>query len=86
MEKCKATNGSKVLIRERTEVWEEAGKVHIPTVLTGGIIFLTYTHRFLLDAKSSNGTFIGERLSPEGIESEPFELKSNGIAISQSHF
>ncbi|KZO98670.1 SMAD/FHA domain-containing protein, partial [Calocera viscosa TUFC12733] len=32
------------------------------------------------DVKSSNGTFINsERLSPEGAESEPFELKSEDI-------
>ncbi|TXT16079.1 hypothetical protein VHUM_00582 [Vanrija humicola] len=32
---------------------------------------------FIKDVKSSNGTFInGHRLSPEGVESEPFELKS----------
>ncbi|KAL0958532.1 hypothetical protein HGRIS_000673 [Hohenbuehelia grisea] len=32
------------------------------------------------DVKSSNGTFInGERLSPEGVESESFELKSDDI-------
>ncbi|KAF5349358.1 hypothetical protein D9758_011785 [Tetrapyrgos nigripes] len=35
---------------------------------------------FIRDVKSSNGTFInGERLSSEGLESEPFELKSDDI-------
>ncbi|KAJ7621051.1 hypothetical protein FB45DRAFT_754438, partial [Roridomyces roridus] len=35
---------------------------------------------FIKDVKSSNGTFInGERLSAEGRESEPFELKSDDI-------
>ncbi|KAF5378090.1 hypothetical protein D9615_007607 [Tricholomella constricta] len=35
---------------------------------------------FIKDVKSSNGTFInGERLSNEGVESEPFELKSDDI-------
>ncbi|GBE87730.1 predicted protein [Sparassis crispa] len=35
---------------------------------------------FIKDVKSSNGTFInGERLSPEGLESEPFELKTDDI-------
>ncbi|KAJ7471762.1 hypothetical protein FB451DRAFT_1250862 [Mycena latifolia] len=35
---------------------------------------------FIKDVKSSNGTFInGERLSAEGLESEPFELKSDDI-------
>lgn len=35
---------------------------------------------FIKDVKSSNGTFInGERLSAEGVESEPFELKSDDI-------
>ncbi|KAF8511977.1 hypothetical protein JB92DRAFT_2812906 [Gautieria morchelliformis] len=35
---------------------------------------------YIKDVKSSNGTFInGERLSPESVESEPFELKSDDI-------
>ncbi|TFK69330.1 hypothetical protein BDN72DRAFT_615860 [Pluteus cervinus] len=35
---------------------------------------------YIKDVKSSNGTFInGERLSLEGVESEPFELKSDDI-------
>ncbi|GJJ07767.1 hypothetical protein Clacol_001972 [Clathrus columnatus] len=35
---------------------------------------------FIKDVKSSNGTFInGERLSPEGVESQPFELKTDDI-------
>ena len=37
---------------------------------------------FIKDVKSSNGTFInGERLSSEGHESEPFELKSDDIVV-----
>ncbi|KAF8547029.1 hypothetical protein OG21DRAFT_1517678 [Imleria badia] len=35
---------------------------------------------FIKDTKSVNGTFInGERLSPEGVESEPFELKTDDL-------
>ncbi|KAI0077601.1 hypothetical protein K474DRAFT_1661536 [Panus rudis PR-1116 ss-1] len=35
---------------------------------------------FIKDVKSSNGTFINsERLSPEGHESEPFELKTDDV-------
>ncbi|OBZ78501.1 hypothetical protein A0H81_02129 [Grifola frondosa] len=35
---------------------------------------------YIKDVKSSNGTFINsERLSPEGLESEPFELKTDDI-------
>ncbi|TDL24867.1 hypothetical protein BD410DRAFT_785591 [Rickenella mellea] len=35
---------------------------------------------YIKDVKSSNGTFInGERLSQEGMESEPFELKSDDV-------
>ncbi|KAI0659051.1 hypothetical protein C8Q70DRAFT_1054345 [Cubamyces menziesii] len=35
---------------------------------------------FIKDVKSSNGTFInGERLSPEGLESDPWELKTDDI-------
>ena len=37
---------------------------------------------YIKDVKSSNGTFInGERLSPESVESEPFELKSDDIVV-----
>ncbi|KAE9396920.1 SMAD/FHA domain-containing protein [Gymnopus androsaceus JB14] len=35
---------------------------------------------FIKDLKSTNGTFVnGERLSPEGIESDPYQLKSGDI-------
>ncbi len=38
---------------------------------------------YIKDLKSSNGTFINnERLSPEGMESEPFEVKSEDILVS----
>ena len=36
---------SKVLSRQHAEVWEEGGKVHIPTVLAAGL-FLTHKRRF----------------------------------------
>jgi pSer/pThr/pTyr-binding forkhead associated (FHA) protein len=37
---------------------------------------------FIKDVKSSNGTFInGDRLSAEGVESEPFELKSEDLVV-----
>ncbi len=37
---------------------------------------------YIKDVKSSNGTFInGERLSPEGVESDPYELKSDDIVV-----
>lgn len=37
---------------------------------------------YIKDIKSSNGTFInGDRLSPEGIESEPCELKSEDLVV-----
>jgi pSer/pThr/pTyr-binding forkhead associated (FHA) protein len=40
---------------------------------------------YIKDVKSSNGTFInGERLSPEGLESDPFELKSDDIVVRLS--
>ncbi|KXN86843.1 hypothetical protein AN958_09579 [Leucoagaricus sp. SymC.cos] len=35
---------------------------------------------YIKDVKSSNGTFInGDRLSPEGVESDPYEVKSDDI-------
>lgn len=40
---------------------------------------------YIKDIKSSNGTFINtERLSSEGAESEPFELKSEDVVVSDS--
>jgi hypothetical protein len=37
------------------------------------------------DVKSSNGTFVnGERLSLEGAESDPFELRSDDILVSRT--
>lgn len=37
---------------------------------------------YIKDLKSSNGTFVNnERLSPEGVESEPFEIKSEDIVV-----
>ena len=34
-------------------------------------------------SKTSHGTFInGDRLSPEGLESEPYELKSDDTVVS----
>ena len=45
---------------------------------------------YIKDVKSSNGTFInGERLSAEGAESEPFELKTSDIVVCRhppSHY
>ena len=42
---------------------------------------------FIKDVKSSNGTFVnGERLSPEGVESEPFELENDDIVVCHPLF
>ena len=39
------------------------------------------------DVKGSNGTFInGDILSPEGLESEPYELKSDDIVVSSQFY
>jgi len=78
---------SKVLSRQHAEVWEQDGKV-IPNLM-----LLSWGHEdnpalqiYIKDVKSSNGTFInGERLSGEGLESEPFELKSDDIVVSRFH-
>jgi pSer/pThr/pTyr-binding forkhead associated (FHA) protein len=48
---------------------------------------LTFAVDLYKDVKSSNGTFINsERLSSEGHESEPFELKSDDIVVSLHPF
>lgn len=40
---------------------------------------------YIRDVKSSNGTFVNnDRLSNEGMESEPYELKSEDIVVCQS--
>ena len=40
---------------------------------------------YIKDVKSSNGTFINsERLSAEGAESDPFELKTDDIVVRLS--
>jgi hypothetical protein len=42
---------------------------------------------FIKDVKSSNGTFInGERLSQEGVESDPYELKTDDIVVCLRSF
>lgn len=41
---------------------------------------------FIRDVRSSNGTFInGERLSPEGVESDPVEIKNEDQIVSEFH-
>ena len=46
-----------------------------------GIIYVS-VQIFIKDVKNFDGAFInGERLSPEGLENEPYELKSDDIAV-----
>lgn len=74
---------SKVLSRQHAEVWEEGGKVS-PRLRRLSIHPLTpwSIQIFIKDVKSSNGTFVnGERLSVEGMESEPWELKSEDRVV-----
>lgn len=81
---------SKVLSRQHAEVWEENGKVHSSDLIIFCSHLFSSSQIFIKDVKSSNGTFInGERLSPEGVESDPFELKNDDIVVchfSLSHF
>lgn len=82
---------SKVLSRQHAEVWEEGGKVIFhPFLLLFTwliLILLAPWQIYIKDVKSSNGTFInGERLSLEGLESEPSELKSDDIVVSSFLF
>lgn len=63
-------------IRRRTE------RCALGSIFSGGPI-LSIKQIFIKDVPSSNGTFInGERLSIEGQESEPFELKSDDTVVS----
>jgi len=76
---------SKVLSRQHAEVWEQDGKV-FPNSSLGVHEDNLALQIYIKDVKSSNGTFInGERLSGEGLESEPFELKSDDIVVSPFH-
>ena len=79
---------SKVLSRQHAEVWEQDGKV-IPNLplLSPSLHEDNFAPQiYIKDVKSSNGTFInGERLSGEGLESEPFELKSEDVVVSRFH-
>jgi len=71
---------SKVLSRQHAEVWEEAHKV-LP-LFSYNLSSHSFQQIFIRDIKSSNGTFInGERLSPEGVESDPYPLKSDDIVV-----
>lgn len=74
---------SKVLSRQHAEVWEENGKVSTFSFsLSFRCSYLFISKIYIKDVRSSNGTFInGERLSSEGQESEPFELKSDDIVV-----
>lgn len=81
-----ASNGffdSKVLSRMHAEVWAEGGRVRPPcfTSLTFADLDAVFRPQiWIKDVKSSNGTFInGERLSPEGVESEAFELHTDDV-------
>ncbi|KAF9799708.1 hypothetical protein IEO21_10518 [Rhodonia placenta] len=69
------TPSPRYLLRGADVMW------NIPTVARmASIAYDCRVNIFIKDVKSSNGTFInGKRLSPEGVESEPFELKSDDI-------
>ena len=85
---CNGHFDSKVLNSQQAEVWEQDGKVFSnlpllsPSLHEDNFAPQIYTK----DVKSSNGMFIdGERLSGEGLESEPFELKSKDVVVSRFH-
>lgn len=74
---CSAENNgyfdSQALSQQDAEVLGEGGNV-------SNIVRFPIT--CLKDVKSSNGTFINcERLSPKGLESEPYELRSDDIVV-----
>ena len=70
-----------VLSRQHAAVWEEAGKV-CACLAVVCVCTDEFGQIFIKDTQSFNGTFInGERLSPEGIEGQPYELKSDDIVV-----
>ena len=71
---------SKVLSRAHAEVWCEGGKVRRLLCPISLLLMCVTFQVYIKDVKSSNGTFInGERLSPEAVESDVFELHSNDM-------
>ena len=77
------------LSRQHAEVWEQDGKVIANFLLLSprlGTRDNLVLQIYIKDVGSSNGTFInGERLSGQGLESRPFELKSDDIVVSRFH-
>ena len=58
------------------------GTTQSPSSFSPSLTKFEFPQIFIKDVKSSNGTFINsERLSPEGVESEPYELKSDDIVV-----
>jgi pSer/pThr/pTyr-binding forkhead associated (FHA) protein len=84
---------SKVLSRQHAEVWEEGGKVRslvlciiyaskLDRCMNVTFFSALITQIFIKDVKSSNGTFVnGDRLSAEGVESDPWELKTEDRVV-----
>jgi FHA domain len=78
---------SAVLSRQHAQVREEGVKVCMCAIYRSHLgsrsLFCRSTSK---NVESSNGTFInGKRLSLEGLESEPYELKSDDIVVSSNH-
>ena len=68
---------AKTLLGERNGYFDSKvlSRQHAEAWEDGGKIYIR-------DVKSSNGTFINaERLSAEGVESDPFELKTDDIVV-----
>lgn len=73
---------SRALSQVHAEVWEAAGKVRLVHFAIG-IKLLKSVKVYIQDVKSRNGTYVnGQRLSPEGVESKPFELKNGDTLVS----
>lgn len=75
---------SDVLSRQHAEVWQEGNKVanFFITHISSGWLTFMILQIFIRDTVSFNGTFLnGERLSPQRVGSEPFELKSGDIFV-----
>lgn len=73
---------SSVVSRRHAEVWQEGNKVRRHGMLIPLNIFKRCFKIFVRDTQSANGTFVnGRRLSPEGQDSYPYELKTNDILV-----
>lgn len=78
---------SSVLSRLHAELWAEGGKVIKPyATLVRILAKYCFLQVYLKDTKSTHGTYLnGERLSAQGVESNPRELTTGDTIVSPEY-